>query len=201
MLTDDDLTRELGAAFRDVTADLTYRGRTSPRMRSTAVPVAAAGGLLVAGAVVAGSLSGGSSRSDLMVQHAGPPIVMPGSVAKPHLVTESVQLAGFTMTYQVAKGAPDPVVATIITGGLPSGVREIATPGTKAKAWVGKDPKSGDNALYVKAPTRFHGRIFALLSPSWSQHQLIHLFRSGTRGKPVAVPEVPAREVPTVKSH
>ena len=44
MLTDDDLTRELGAAFRAQTNDLTYSGRRRPRRTAVvAVPVVAVG--------------------------------------------------------------------------------------------------------------------------------------------------------------
>lgn len=84
--------------------------------------------------------------------------------------------------------AMEVVRARLVDGELPHGVREVPLTGTAARAWVGKDPKSGDNALYLKAPARNHGRLFVLLSPTWTQTQLVRLVEH-----PSAVPLVSTR--------
>jgi hypothetical protein len=192
LLTDDDLTRELGEAFHAATTDLTYRGRTRPpRGIGPALPAAAASAVLVAVAI--GAVNVADHPHPAVGHSAGRPSVGGPNVAGPpaakarKLVTETMTLAGFTITFQHASGAPDPVVAELVVGGLPAGVRTVPLTGTEARVWVGTDPKSGDNALYVKAPTRNGGRLFALLSTTWSQHQLIDLVKEGT---PRAVPLV-----------
>jgi hypothetical protein len=178
MLTDDDLTRELGEAFRSATTDLTYNGRTAPRRPAAiVVPVVAVGGVLAAGVGIAAGSGGGSHSS------ARPSVAISTSAqpqpAGHRASAETMTLAAFTARYVQAAEGKFPIVAEVVKDGLPSGVRELATPGTAARAWIGKDPRSGDNALYVKAPTREGGRLFALLSPSWTKHQLIYLFRHG----------------------
>lgn len=189
MLTDDDLTRELAGAFRAVTADLTYTGRTRPPRRAAAGAAAGVGAVAVAAVVAAGAIGvGGHSHpapaaagghrtagsSTAGSSAAGPAPAHP-STAKPSLVTEAYSLAGFQISYQRTAGSPDPVIAERVTGGLPAGVREVHLPGTRARAWVGHDPRTGDNALYLRAPARNGGRLFVLLSSTWSQRRLIRL--------------------------
>jgi hypothetical protein len=183
MLTDDDLARELGAAFRAATTDLTYTGRTRPPRQAAPAVTAAVTAVAVA-AVTAGTISVAGhhhpAASPVAVgptaasRTAGPAAARP-STAPPTPVTETITLAGFTITYQHTAGQPDPVIAELAVGGLPAGVREVHLTGTRARAWVGKDPRSGDNALYVRAPTRNHKRLFVLLSATWTQKQLIGL--------------------------
>jgi hypothetical protein len=108
-------------------------------------------------------------------------ILNPSQAVKHQKVAEPMTLAAFSARFERAarKEGKFPIFAAVVKGGLPSGVREIATPQTSARAWIGKDPKSGDNALYVKAPTRNGGLLFALYSPAWTKHQLVYLFRHG----------------------
>jgi hypothetical protein len=193
MLTDDDLTRELGAAFRAATTDLTYTGRTRPPRRPAPAVTAAVTTVAIA-AVTAGAVSvashphpadgPGAAGPTAAAPTAGTAAARP-SAAPPTPVTETMTLAGFTISYQHTAGAPDPVIAELAVGGLPAGVREVHLTGTRARAWVGRDPRSGDNALYLRAPTRNGGRLFVLLSATWSQKRLI-----GLVAHPRAVPLV-----------
>jgi hypothetical protein len=198
MLTDDDLTRELAAAFRAATTDLTYTGRTRPPRRAAAVLPATAGTVAVAAVVAGAIITGGHPHPASGPVAVGPTATGPAaasstagpaaghaSAASPTPVTETLTLAGFTITYQRIAGQPDPVVAELVVGGLPAGVREVHLTGTKSRAWVGQDPRSGDNALYLRASTRNGGRLFALLSATWSEKQLI-----GLVAHPRAVPLV-----------
>ena len=76
--------------------------------------------------------------------------------------------------------------AELRPGRLPKGVTPVPLSGTEAKAWVGQDPRSGDDALWVKAPTRNDGRLFVLLSSVVSQDELVKLLK----GEPTTVPLV-----------
>lgn len=192
MLTDDDLTRELGDAFRAATDDLRYAGRTRPPRPITAVlPAAVAASTL--GAVAIGGVYVADRAAPAGAPKAVAPIITSArptapAVAKPTRVTRTLKLAGFSVTFRSAAGAPDPVFAEPVHGGLPAGVTAVPLSGTAAQAWTGTDPSTGDNALYVKVPTASGSRLFVLLSATWSEQQLIELFRSP---QPTAVPEVP----------
>ena len=181
MLTDDELTRELGTAFRAGTADLTYHGRRRPRRTAVvAVPVAA---VTIAVATLAISLATNPGTTEPPV--AGDPATpsAPAS-ATPRLVTDSIDLAGYSFSYQRTAGETAPLYATEVDE-VPDSAKAVDAP-EGVKAWIGKDAK-GDNALYVKAATRFGGNLFALHSSVWTQDELVDFFHNGT---PKTVPLV-----------
>jgi hypothetical protein len=197
MLTDDDLTRELGAAFRSATEDLTYEGRTRPpRLMSTALPALGVAAVLAGGAVV------GVNAADHHQPVARPSAVTPTALGpsgigpttlrssagkKPRFVTRTMTLAGFTLRVKTLAGAPDPVIAKVDFGGLPAGVQPVTLTGSTAQAWTGTDPTNGDNALYMKVAIEGGTRLFALESATWTDQQLIDLVESP---QPSAVPGV-----------
>ena len=184
MLTDDDLTAELEAAFRSTTTGLTYTGRRRPRRTTVVVmPLAAAASIAVAAVAIGVNLPDDQAPS---IASRGATQPSARASAMPKLVTDSIKLAGFTISYRHQQGQPAPLHA-VMRATLPEGVTEVPLTGTEARAWIGKDPKTGDNALYVKAPTRNDNRLFALLSSQWSQEQLIDLFKHGS---PTTVPMV-----------
>jgi hypothetical protein len=165
MLTDDEITRELGAAFRAETAGLSYTGRRRPPRRA-AVPLSAG----AAAAVVAASALG-------VWVHGGPA----ASPSVPALTSATVRLDGLTLHYQRRAGQPSPIRVDQDVRAVPAGARPVPlAAGASAKAWVGKDPASGNNAVYVQSPVRFGGKIFALLSSSLTQGQLIAILNSGS---------------------
>jgi DNA-directed RNA polymerase specialized sigma24 family protein len=65
-----------------------------------------------------------------------------------------------------------------VIDGLPDGVRPVDVP-APSKAWVGTDPRSGEVAIYLKAPSRFDGRLFGVSSPSLSEDQMITFLHTG----------------------
>ena len=169
MLTDDQLTEELCAAFREATAEMTYAGPV-PRPRRTPlvlVPAAAAG--VAAVVLVSGSL--GDAPTGTRPTPAGP-------TAQPQLVTDTVTVAGYTFTYQRRAGDPDPLRVRFRQATLPDGVRRVPFE-APVKAWAGTDPQSGDAAVYVLTPTRNDGRMFEMSSPVWTQQQLVNLLHTG----------------------
>lgn len=175
MLNDEDLTHQLGAAFRSSTADLTYEGRRRPRRTAVAVVPLAAVGIAVAAIGVNAALSGSPTTP-------GAPVALgtPTASATPtaRTVTEKIELAGFAMSYQRTVGEPAPVYAVEFDA-LPDDVTPVPLTGTDAKAWVGKDPGNGDNAVFIKAPTRNGGNLFALESASYSQDELVDIVKNG----------------------
>ena len=184
MLTDEDLTRQLSAGFRDTTDHLSYAGkvpapRSIPRL---AVPIGATVAAAAVLTVVAATATNDSSAP------TPPNAFGPVPHVKPHLVSSTIHVAGYTYTYRHAAGQPlvDDIYAVTNPGSVPDDATPIDAP-APAKAWVGTDPDSGDQALWVDAPTRNDGRLFALLSPTWTTEQLADLFHNG---RPQAVPAI-----------
>ncbi|WP_460604800.1 hypothetical protein [Jatrophihabitans fulvus] len=185
-MTDDDLTRALSAAFEDETDGLTYTGRRRPPIGAVAVAVPAAAGLAGVAVLTSLAVSGGPTTTD---RAAGPTLTGGPSVTRstsgavsssPVLVNRSFVLAGRTFHYRAAPGAPDPVRLDS-DATLPSDAQQLpASPDRLGQAWLGTDPASGDNAVYVKVETRNSGRLFAVISPVWSKAQLREFLETGT---------------------
>jgi hypothetical protein len=176
MLTDDELTHEIGATFQAVTHDLTYTGRRRPpRSRVlVAVPIAAAAAVLAGVAVV---VTSGVEPTSTGAQAAPTsPVAAPTA-----MISESIELAGFTFRYERPVGSPDPLRAEFHVDRLPENATPVPLDASTAQAWVGVDPASGDNAIYIKSGARNGGELFALLSSSWSQDQLVDLLKNGSR--------------------
>lgn len=177
MLTDDDLTRQLEDAFRASATDLAYAGRVpiarrSPSAGWLALPAIATAATLV----VTGSTHDGSAPA---APEAGG---APSTSAGPHLVAETITVAGYTFSYRHAagdSGPADDLYAALDVAAVPDGATPVDGAPSGVQAWVGTDPESGDHALYVKAPTRNGGRLFAVLSPTWTEGQLSQLFLHG----------------------
>jgi hypothetical protein len=182
MLTDDDLTRELAGAFRNETDDLRYAGRVpTPRTGPGLVPLATT-------AVVAGVLGtvwvvGGTTDAPV------PPSAGPGSTrttdappsrdSAPTMVTDTIEVAGFTFAYERAADVAVPDVLHVFTpDAVPEDARPIDVP-APAKAWVGTDPRSGQAALYLQSPPRNDGRLFGVSAPGLDEDAMVEFLRSG----------------------
>jgi hypothetical protein len=192
MLTDDDLTRSLESAFQDATEGLTYTGRTRPprQVLSTVLPAVAAGAVLTGVAVAA--IETGHHTTPAVGASVRPSPHHPSSTvarhpAKKTLVTRKVRLAGFTITYQAAAGSPVQLYAEVGFSSVPASATPVTTTNPNAKTWIGTEPSTGDNALYVQFSDGNDDQLYALVSPTWTQQQLINAFES-----PMAVPEVSA---------
>ncbi|GAW48755.1 MULTISPECIES: hypothetical protein [unclassified Nocardioides] len=191
MLTDDDLTRQLGSAFREEAGDLEYAGRVPTLRRTGAVALPIAATAAVAGVLVAVAATNADDPVGPGTTIAGPSSgtgTSPGAAATPRLVTDTIEIAGYTYTYQHAVGEQlaDDLYAVMNPGEVPADARPLDAP-APARAWVGTDPTSGDTALWVEAPTRNGGHLFALLSPTWTTDQLADLFH---HGEPRQVPAI-----------
>jgi hypothetical protein len=187
MLTDDDLTRQLGGAFRDATGDLEYAGRVpAPRspISTVGVPLASTAAVVAALAVVWAS---SPDTDDATPPSAGTATPSAPSSA-PRVVTRTIEVAGFTYRYRGEPRADD-LYATLDVA-VPDDATPVDPPAgaiAGVKAWVGTDPTSGDHAIWVQSPSRNAGQVFAILSPTWTTDQLVDLFRNG---QPRTVPAV-----------
>lgn len=186
MLTDDDLTRELGGAFRAETEGLRYAGRV-PTPRTGPGLAGPLGTTAVAAAVLGAVWVAGGTTGSPAPPGAGPASTpsAPAPRTAPRMVTDTIEVAGFTFTYRHAAGEErvDDLYAMLDPGAVPADAEPIEAP-EGVKAWAGTEPTSGDHAVWVEAPTRNGGRLFAVLSPTWSVEELTDLFYAG-RPRPV----------------
>lgn len=176
MLTDDDLTRELRARFDHATDGLIYTGIT-PTARRTPSPAWLALPAVAASAVVAVTATTGSPTAQLRLPSPTSATAHTGPASSLPTVTADFEVAGYTVRYRGAGPAPAddlrwetgvsrPVDAQRVDAG------ELGDVADGVQAWVGTDPDSGDNALYLTSPVRDGGREFAVMSESWSLQQL-----------------------------
>jgi hypothetical protein len=196
-LDDDMLTRELSTAFHSTAADLRYTGRRRPpRQPIAALP--AIGAVATIGAVVMVATQSGTSHDDKSPALGGPTTQVthqPGA-AHPH-GTQTIKLAGFEISYRATAGGgvgavkltlgplPDHGGQTValsvrLVDAVPDGAQSVPVPDSDAQAWVGKDPATGDNGLYLKAPTRAGGQLFVVGGPGWTTHELTNLVQNGS---------------------
>jgi hypothetical protein len=189
VLTDDDLTRQLGAAFEDATRDTTYDG-AAPRVRSRPAWVAPGWvALPAAGAVAAAVLVMGSTGDapSSPAPDAAPDVTTAAPSPTPSAedtVTDSFTLAGMTFTYE--RGADeasidDQFLRVYDPGQLPGWAQPVELEsGASATVWVGQDPATGDVSMFVASPERWGGALTGLASPTLSVEQMTELARTGT---------------------
>lgn len=159
MRTDDDLIRDLERAFRDDTADLRYTGRI-PTPRGRVIPVTP---LVVAAAATAVLVPQLGSGPQAAAPGPGPApsaptsttaAVRPTPEAEPRLVTDTIELAGLTVSYQRERGDAPASMYVALGARPPADARQVTdlAPSESAwirRAWVGTDPVSGHAALWV----------------------------------------------------
>lgn len=187
MLTDDDLTRDLRAAFRDTTDDLTYDA-LAPTVRRT--PAWASRGWLALPAVAAtaaiavvatGPQTGVGTVADPPVGTPAAPVptisaAPPVGEAPLELVTERFEVAGLTIAYRRPAEQGPMTLHVFRPDTLPDGARPFDLPGEPGeRAWVGTDERSGDGALYLRDGTREGEEWLAVVSPGVSADELREL--------------------------
>jgi hypothetical protein len=179
MLTDEDLTDQVGAAFRACTRDLEYGGPV-PRLRHTGVTLVAPAAAMLAATLVV--VPNALSREPDPHPTAGPPGA-PGSQSSAtptgRLITAHLSIGRYRLTYARVAGEPDPLFFV-----SPEALPDDAVPvdGLPDQAWVGTDPATSANAVFFTMP--WHDwpggeRLLALESSTWSQEQLVNLLRNG----------------------
>jgi hypothetical protein len=192
MLTDDDLIRELEAGFRDESQGLTYSGRVPAPRRDvvpwTAVPIAAA----AAAVIVLPQLGGGGTptatpapprATQTVPQHVqgsfGPGPSAPAGNGHVRLVTTSFEFAG--RTFRIQRPANQPlryIVCRIGAAAPPADATPVPKPFDIEKAWSGRDPKTGDAAVWIKDSRFFHGQYLEMSSPSFTEQELVTMLQT-----------------------
>lgn len=184
MLTDDDLTRQLGEAFRHDAREMTYDGpvpqvRTRPAWARPGLVALPAAGAVAAAVLVAGSLGDPAPPATPGTSTAAPRPAGPAG----RTVTEEVHLAGMTFTYERGAGDPaldDQFLREYDPGRLPAWAEPVELEqGASAKVWVGQDPGTGTVSMFVQSPGRWEGRLVGLASPSIDVEQMTSLAQTG----------------------
>ena len=189
MLTDDDLTRQLSAAFREETDEMTYdralpRPRTRPLWARPGLVALPAAGVVAAGVLVIGQTGAPTSPAEPA------PTAGPSSPASPSsasgqertTVTEEIVLAGMTFTYERGPGEEplDDFLRVYDPGSLPAWAEPVELDaGSSAQVWVGQDPATGTVSMFVDARERWGGELTGLASPSITVEQMTSLARTG----------------------
>lgn len=174
MLTDDDLSRVLRTTFDRATDGLVYNGIT-PTARRTPSPAWLALPAVAASAVVAVTATTGSPTAQLRIPSSS--TQTSGPTSSPSVVTADFEVAGYTVRYRGAGPAPADDLRWETDVTRPADAQqvdasELGDVADGVEAWVGTDPDSGDNALYLTSPIRNGGREFAVVSATWSLQQL-----------------------------
>jgi hypothetical protein len=186
MLTDDDLTRQLGAAFEDDTRDKTYGGAV-PRVRTRPAWVAPGWvALPAAGAVAAAVLVFGSigDTAPPAAPDAGATTAAPSQATTTDgTVSEEIQLAGmtFTVRHQAGDDFSMEMLAVYAVDQVPAWAEPVELEsGASAKVWVGQAPDGGRVSMFVESPVRWGGKLTGLASPDLSVEQMIEVAKTGT---------------------
>jgi hypothetical protein len=189
VLTDDDLTRQLGAAFHAETDDMTYDGavpksRTRPVWARPGLIALPAVGAVAAAVLVFGSINDPTPPASPAAPTAAPSAdVATGTATADGAVTEELELAGmtFTVTREQAEDFSDDLLAEYPLDALPAWAEPVELEsGASAKVWVGVDPGTGRANLIVESPVRYEGRLTGLASPNLSVEQMIEVAKTGT---------------------
>jgi hypothetical protein len=187
---DDQLTHDLGDAFRAATADLTYAGRvpTPRRTPLIVVPAVVAGTAAVALAVASVTSGGHSGQAHAKAPSAASPTsIRPVTTAptRTRLVTKKLKLAGYTLVYSQPSGN-DPLYGRIVSA-VPASATQVPT-GGPAKDWVGVDPATGYNTAFVDLG---NGRILAITSADATRDELVTMLQAA---QPRTIPLVGATD-------
>jgi hypothetical protein len=168
MLTDDELTRELGHAFHSVTADLTYSGRVPAPRRSgmIAIPAAAAGVAVVALVGFAATSGGDHPQAGHQPTALGESKAS-GTDSHRHLTSHTLKLAGYSFSYQEPSG--DTPLYGLNVNSVPSDATPVQGDDPSTQDYVGVDPSTGYNAGWVEFGD---GTILEITSPDATQDQV-----------------------------
>jgi hypothetical protein len=188
MLTDDELTRRLGAAFRGTVPEMEYGGRV-PHVRhhgglATTSVLAAGVALALAPALAPIALEQGPDRTPGAVPGLRPDIRPSGPAGR--TVTHTVDFGGLRLTYASVDGKPGPLY---FVGGpdlrVPAGAEKLDLD-LPVDAWYVPDAADGEPALYIRhrggcpdtqegCPPGYMPPLYGLLATGWTREQLVGL--------------------------
>jgi hypothetical protein len=185
MLTDEELTTRLRAAFHETVPELTYAGPV-PQVRRGHTGLVATSALAAAAALVLtpAALQRGDDRPS-----RGVPSATPGahrSSPAQHGRVYTFDLGGFRLSFASDEGDPDDVYFYLgpdLT--VPSDAEKLDL-GLPYDVWYVDNPASGQPQIYVghrTCPDTAEGcngeppqlEIFGILAPGWTKDQLVYL--------------------------
>ncbi|WP_151081444.1 hypothetical protein [Nocardioides cynanchi] len=177
MLTDEELTTRLAAAFRETVPELTYTGRV-PRVRRT--------GTLATTSVLAAStalaLAPHALQHNAELTPRATPSARPGDHAtRPtgHTVTRTLEVAGLRLTYASVDGRPGPLYFVLgPTTGVPADAEQLHL-GLAVDVWFVPDAGPGDPQVLLQPHDS--ATLYGLLAPGWTRQQLVDMLEHGSR--------------------
>jgi hypothetical protein len=187
MLTDDELTTRLSAAFRDAAPELRYTGPV-PHVRRGGTGLVATSGLAVAATLVlipsalnheAGRAPQNRPSASSGQQHTSPYRAAPQAV-------HTIDIAGLRLTSASVAGNPGPLY---FVGGdhltVPADAEKVDV-GLPVDVFFADHPTNGDPQVYLsyqRCPDTAGGcngaspptTVVGLLAPGWTRQQLMEL--------------------------
>lgn len=171
MLTDEELTARLGAAFDETAPELTYGGRV-PHVRRT--------GGLAATSVLAAATVLALAPAALEREQGTPPPAVPTTSPSPQAgprVTRIVDLGGLRFAYAQVGGLPH---LLYFVGGSdlqvpPDAEKADIGAAGGAEVWFAHDPKEGDPQVYVQP--KGSSMVYGMYGPGWTRGELTSLLQ------------------------
>ena len=181
MLTDEELTTRLGAAFHDGVPELTYAG-PMPQVRRGGAGLVATSGLAAAAAVI--MVPTALQQGDVQVHRATPtsPVTRPPG----HQVVRTLEIAGLHLSFSSTD--EDLGQLYLVLGDrlqVPPDAEQVDL-GLPVTVWFAHHPTGDDPQVYVGMrtcpdttdgcggnPPQLH--VYGILAPGWTRDQLIQL--------------------------
>jgi hypothetical protein len=181
MLTDEELTARLSAAFHESLPELTYAAPV-PHVRRHGTGLAATSALAVAATLVL--VPAALQQNDVRAPDATPsaPVTSPWG----HRVVRTLDIAGLHLSFATTNGDPGPLYAVLGDDLKVPDDAEKVDVDTPGEYWLAKNPASGEPQVYVGhrlCPDTTAGcdgqaprlEIYGILAPGWTRAQLMQL--------------------------
>lgn len=184
MLTDEELTTRLSAAFHEALPELTYAGPV-PHVRRSGTGLAATSAVTAVATLVL--LPAAIQRDDSRTPNAVPDGSPRAPSSQPEQrVVRTLDIAGLHLTFASTEGDPGPLY---LVGGpdltVPPDAEQVDVD-VPGRVWFVDHPASGDPQVYVAqrtcpdttagcngAPPQRH--VYGILAPGWTREQLRQL--------------------------
>jgi hypothetical protein len=192
MLTDEELTTRLSAAFQEAVPELAYSGPV-PHVRRSRAGLAATSVMAATAALVL--VPAALQREDSRVPHAVQGNDARGPGPSPHhRVVRTLELGGVHLSFATTDGDPGPLWAVLGNGlQVPPDAEEVEL-GLPVRVWLARHPTGDDPQVYVgtrTCPDTTEGcggeppqlLVYGILAPGWTRDQLIQLLEHPVAGQ------------------
>lgn len=171
MLTDEELTTRLSAAFRAEAPELTYAGRL-PHVRRGVPGLTAT---TVVGAAAALALAPAALQHDHLKAPDAAPSTRTTHHAQAHGAVHTLVLGSLRLTYAATAGQGD-LSFVGAPGGLtvPADAQKVDL-GIPAQVWFAADPAEGDPQVYVLPDGS--STTYGIYGQGWTHQELVDLLQ------------------------